>query len=252
MKMLCIDTSGQDLVIALTEYAESTAAQNIAGGINTEKDTKENAYKGAEKDASKDSESAFEDIYLEVPASQRKHSQILLPGVEQVLARAGLNLFDIDCFCCVTGPGSFTGIRIGVTTVRAFCQITGAAAVEVNSLQYPAYNVNSARLTVRDAGNQKLYYGVYGASGAEILPPSVCEFDEFAEIAAAHPNVRIYTDTAIPSEIDSLPIIDAAQNLAACARAKVAREGTGDANKLAPLYVRVSQAEENLKKRSAQ
>ena len=46
------------------------------------------------------------------------HSQTLLPAVEQALKMAELTVNDIDVFACSTGPGSFTGVRIGVATVK--------------------------------------------------------------------------------------------------------------------------------------
>ena len=46
------------------------------------------------------------------------HSQTLRPVVEQILKISELSLDDIDCFACCTGPGSFTGVRIGVATLK--------------------------------------------------------------------------------------------------------------------------------------
>ena len=46
------------------------------------------------------------------------HSQTLLPAVEQILKISETDIDDIECFACSTGPGSFTGVRIGVATIK--------------------------------------------------------------------------------------------------------------------------------------
>ncbi|MBO5851564.1 MAG: tRNA (adenosine(37)-N6)-threonylcarbamoyltransferase complex dimerization subunit type 1 TsaB, partial [Clostridia bacterium] len=48
-----------------------------------------------------------------------KHSVIMMPQIENLLINEGVNLSEIDVFACAVGPGSFTGIRIGVSAVKA-------------------------------------------------------------------------------------------------------------------------------------
>lgn len=50
-----------------------------------------------------------------------KHSENLLPSIDKILQMASCTLDEIDCFGIVTGPGSFTGIRVGLATIKAFC-----------------------------------------------------------------------------------------------------------------------------------
>ena len=50
-----------------------------------------------------------------------KHSENLLPAIDEILAQAKVYLQNVDCLAVVTGPGSFTGIRVGLSTVKAFC-----------------------------------------------------------------------------------------------------------------------------------
>ncbi|MCX4314398.1 MAG: tRNA (adenosine(37)-N6)-threonylcarbamoyltransferase complex dimerization subunit type 1 TsaB, partial [Clostridia bacterium] len=64
----------------------------------------------------------------------------LMPAIDKLLTDAGMALSEIDAIACVIGPGSFTGIRIGVSAARAMCYALGKPAVAVNYLQSLAYN----------------------------------------------------------------------------------------------------------------
>lgn len=70
-----------------------------------------------------------------------KHSQTLLPSIEQVLKIAELPLDSIDVYACSTGPGSFTGVRIGVATIKGLAYGRQKPCVSVSSLEALAYNL---------------------------------------------------------------------------------------------------------------
>jgi len=72
------------------------------------------------------------------------HSKTLLPMAEQVLQRAGLSVADLDVVAVAHGPGSFTGIRIGVSTVKGLCWAAEKPAVGVSTLEAMAWNAESA------------------------------------------------------------------------------------------------------------
>ena len=61
------------------------------------------------------------------------HSEKLLPLIDNVLKETNCNIKDIDVFACTTGPGSFTGIRIGLATVKALTKVTDAKIFSINS-----------------------------------------------------------------------------------------------------------------------
>ena len=71
----------------------------------------------------------------------RTHSENLMPMICHALSQANLTLNDIDLFVCDKGPGSFTGIRIGVATMKAFHDSLGIPCVGVTSLEALAYSV---------------------------------------------------------------------------------------------------------------
>jgi len=69
------------------------------------------------------------------------HSQALLPALEQALKMAELSVDDIDIFACSSGPGSFTGVRIGVATVKGIAYGKNKPCVSVSTLEALAYNL---------------------------------------------------------------------------------------------------------------
>ncbi len=62
------------------------------------------------------------------------HSENLMPLVKEALEKSDLTLKDIDIIACCTGPGSFTGIRIGVASVKAMAEVNHLNVVEVTSV----------------------------------------------------------------------------------------------------------------------
>ena len=60
------------------------------------------------------------------------HSVKLMPQIEQILKETNLSLSDIDLLACDKGPGSFTGIRIGISTVKAFNDVTNIPSIRDN------------------------------------------------------------------------------------------------------------------------
>lgn len=97
------------------------------------------------------------------------HSQKLMPLVDEVLKIVKLTLEDFDLFSCSVGPGSFTGVRIGVSTIKAFCDVTNIKTASVSSLENLAYNTLESNykddaslvLSIIDAKNDNVYYGLF-------------------------------------------------------------------------------------------
>ena len=76
-----------------------------------------------------------------IVSDARNHSEKIMPVIEQALQETNLNLKNIDLIVCDKGPGSFTGIRIGVGTVLAFQDAINIPCVGISSLEALAYNV---------------------------------------------------------------------------------------------------------------
>lgn len=93
----------------------------------------------------------------------RNHSEKIMPLIEQIFKDTNLTLQDIDLIVCDKGPGSFTGIRIGVGTVLAFKDSLNIECVGISSLEALAYNVNSEGYicSLIDAKNNNVYFGLF-------------------------------------------------------------------------------------------
>ena len=91
------------------------------------------------------------------------HSESLMPLIKQILEETNLTLSQMDLFVCDIGPGSFTGIRIGVATVKAFSDSLDIPAVGISSLEGLAYSIktNGIICSMIDCKNDNCYYAVY-------------------------------------------------------------------------------------------
>lgn len=98
------------------------------------------------------------------------HSEQLLPMVDSVLKSVSQKIDEIDLFAVAQGPGSFTGIRIGITTVKGFAYALKKPIVTVNSLEALAYNVSIEThlvCSMLDARNNQVFCGIFRASAGE-------------------------------------------------------------------------------------
>ena len=169
-----------------------------------------------------------------------KHSVSLMPEVELLLEKSGVSLSEIDVFAAVTGPGSFTGIRIGVSTVKAFAYAHQKKVLPVTSFETLAYNVNDKlKLAVIDAKHNNYY--VCGFDGNNVvLKPSFITLTELEELA------KIYTVVASQEIPVNYVNVDLKDGLIAAVKQN-AHLATEDKEQLVPLYVKKSQAEEESK-----
>lgn len=91
----------------------------------------------------------------------RGHAEHLLPMTGDVLAEAGVAIGAVDLFAYGAGPGSFTGLRIGLATVQGLALATGKPLVGVSSLAALALPHPGTVLAVVDARMQQVYFGLY-------------------------------------------------------------------------------------------
>ncbi|MEJ5363483.1 MAG: tRNA (adenosine(37)-N6)-threonylcarbamoyltransferase complex dimerization subunit type 1 TsaB [Desulfosoma sp.] len=100
--------------------------------------------------------------------SARTHNRRLLDGVDRILAEAGWLLEDVDAFAVTTGPGSFTGIRIGLSTMKAMAWALGKPLVGVGTLPALAAPFSvacRAVCPVIDARKNEVYAALYRPDG---------------------------------------------------------------------------------------
>lgn len=102
------------------------------------------------------------------------HSEKLLPLVDELLKESKVTLKDIDLYAVTTGPGSFTGIRIGLATIKAFTKVYNKNIFAIDSLEVMAYtkiqNNIDYIISMMDARNSRIYYSVYKLETKNNLP----------------------------------------------------------------------------------
>ena len=115
---------------------------------------------------------------------ENTHSVKLMPLIEKVLKEASWKLEDIDLFACDIGPGSFTGIRIGVSTIKAFLDATRKQAVGVTSLEILAYQLDTDAIicSLIDAKNHNVYAGFFERQNERYVPVEDFKFSSIEEI----------------------------------------------------------------------
>ena len=118
-------------------------------------------------------------IKEELIEDENTHSVKLMPLVDKLLNDTNMNIKDIDLFACDIGPGSFTGIRIGVSTIKAFIDVTDKKVVGVTSLEILAQNVKEDGIicSLIDAKNENVYYGLFEKKENEYNQIEELKFD---------------------------------------------------------------------------
>lgn len=113
------------------------------------------------------------------------HSNIIMPLIDNLLKITNKKIEEIDKIGVVIGPGSFTGIRIGVAIAKGLCYGTDKKIVGINSLDLLAYNcekTESLIVSMIDARKERVYYSMYRYEGNTLLRVSEYRDDEIREI----------------------------------------------------------------------
>lgn len=98
----------------------------------------------------------------------RTYSADLLPAIREMLLTAGVAVADLSAIVVVRGPGSFTGVRVGLSTAKGLAQAAGVGVIGVSRLQVLARKAGS-RAAVLDAGRGEMYFGVARDEAGEAL-----------------------------------------------------------------------------------
>ena len=180
----------------------------------------------------------------------RGHAERVMPIIEAVLAEAGASFADIDRIAVTTGPGSFTGIRVGVAAARALALTLDVPAVGIGSLDTLAHDAAKGRsagtvAAVLDAKRGEVYALVRDvASGTVVFGAATAPLAETADRLRNAPGPLVLTGSAAPLLAASLPEAEIAGSAASPDIADVAALGlrahTGAPP--VPLYVRGADA----------
>lgn len=189
MNVLYVDTTTSDLVVALIKDDDVISVSQKAMGV--------------------------------------KHSETLCGKVDELFKAANISFNGIDAYACAIGPGSFTGIRIGISTVKGYATACSKPFIAVNCLEAIAHSVccGGTGSSVINAGNGYYYYN---------------------DTEGVYPAVVPYDDEKAQSAVTADGAVDYLDGATIIIRHKFYAGQFND--NLTPLYIRKSQAEINLKK----
>ena len=179
---------------------------------------------------------------------------ILYAHLSGILDRHGRRLQDIECFAAASGPGSFTGVRVGLACVKGLAEAAGKRVVAVSNLQALAtFGTGPLRAPVLDARRGEIYGGVYDAKWNLVQPEIVMPFPRWLETLPAGP-VEFISSGFEPflADLAGTPFADAARveapkalagAIARIARARYRQGLAVDPAEADANYVRRSDAE---------
>lgn len=190
-------------------------------------------------------------------SGDRAHSQIIMPMLDDMLKRSKLSVRDIDVFSVALGPGSFTGLRIGIAAMKTLACALDKKIIGVSSLDSVAANFDHTSkfiCPIFDARRNDVYNAVY-QNGAKLIDDRICDFDDVLidmsgkEVIFAGDAVVKYADRIMSFGNPSwhiAPINLAMQSASSLCHIALQRALSGDfdtPDTLLPIYIRPSQAE---------
>lgn len=230
MKILSVDTSTPRLYVVLAEDNEI-----LASVVNSENST---------------------------------HAKNLMPAIDEVLREAETSLEDIDVFACSVGPGSYTGIRIGVSTIQALAYAQGKPCLALNTLDILAYSElaeDKLVVSLLDARNRRVYAKAF-LGYDEFIAAGVGGVDQLFTVVNATiaekklqvNSIALSTDDKAIGYADDLKLAEIVQQklvasppyyaveaLAQFTDAKAQTKQFIEASALLPLYYQATEAERN-------
>ena len=232
MRILAVDTSSKNCSVAIVEVDENKNYNIIA---------------------------------FENSDDEKTHSQKLMPIVDKVFKEHNLTLKDMDLLACCVGPGSFTGIRIGIATMKAFADVTNIKTVSVTSLESLSYNIEEDGIIIPiiDCKNNNVYSAIFSKENntykqiGKNISDNIDNAIRLYKANVENKNITFVGDGSIlykdllTSSLSNKLIFSnkntqSSISLAKCAYDKYLEGLYGDSNNLSPLYLRKSQAERAL------
>ena len=174
-------------------------------------------------------------------------AHLIFPAIEEILKAAGVPLEGINCFAAANGPGSFTGVRVGLAAVKGLAEATGKRALGISNLQALSSLGNLyLRAVVLDARRGEVYGGVYDATLQPVAPEAVLKLPAWLSSLTA-PRYEFISgigqEAFNGTRFAEMPFIEPPRSLATAVAACAERIPWLDPAALDANYVRRSDAE---------
>ena len=196
-------------------------------------------------------------------SKEETHSKHLMDMIKAALRMSGLNFSDLDGFAVTRGPGSFTGLRIGISTIKGLAVASEKPVIGVSSLETLALQVSYSRdliCPILDARRGEVYFSRYRflnghlkkQTKERVAPPDQAVEDLNESCLFVGNGALLYKEMILEKmgELASFaPLIKntiRASTMAYLSMAKFENNDTDDIEKILPYYIRKSDAELNL------
>lgn len=199
-----------------------------------------------------ENDNLIDEINLE---NGKTHSENLLPLMDEILKKNNMDIKDIELLGCSVGPGSFTGIRIGVASIKPIAEVLGISIASVTSLEVLSKNATdeSTRACLIDARNNQVYFGLFDKDSNQIGEYKADDINEALNVIDKEEAVTFIGNGAvlhkdlIVSRFPNAKFIEnnkqSAKNVGLMTYKKYKENNLKNADTIIPIYLRKSQAE---------
>ena len=188
------------------------------------------------------------------------HSITVMPAVERALSLSGVKCEEIDLFAAVAGPGSFTGVRLGVCALKGMAHATGKKCVAINALEALAMNMahfDGLVCPILDARRGQVYCAAFDTSSGlpvRVMDDDACALEDFVEslpkdkrLAFVGDGVKV-NEEKLRAMLGGRAVIPPANLInircdAVCVLASIKGDEYVAPERLEPIYLRKPQAE---------
>lgn len=197
------------------------------------------------------------DLFAAFEHLERGHAEAIMPMIEKIMARAELCWDALDRIAVTTGPGTFTGVRVGVAAARGLALATGAGLIGITSLAAIAAAVLDQRETegnggivavAADARRGQVYFALFDAAGSALCDPMAATAGEAAgllpegqDLVLAGSGARLVAEEAEKRDIKACAVLPDMQPDAATV-VRMAAGQTVEPGPVSPLYLRAPDA----------
>ena len=191
------------------------------------------------------------------------HSQTIMPMIDDLLRKASLDISDIDLFACSVGPGSFTGLRIGIGTVKGLAYGCGKKVCAVSTIEALAYNLPFSDFLIApimDARREQVYNALYRWENGKLITIDEPRAISIEELCSSLNEKTVFVGDGVKVYREKINILLGDNALfappshvlqrASCVAMAALNKEANDPAELSAVYLRKPQAEREREERN--